>query len=255
MAFEKEGNTLRLSGGWEISDYMDCVGPQAEKLNAWIEILTYLKSHISPHRITLPNIPEDSESYRFFRTQKTVHGYSITVQREDTTPTIPLPATYDAYFAQLSRANRHELRRKIRKFQKENPNISVTNIPCALMLPTLFDLMKQHAGKQKFLTPQMETFFSRLAHQASIKSYCTKLSVGESPAAVVFTFRFPKTWYIYNSGFDANHFPGAGFYLQAILISQAIKAKTKEYNLLQGNERYKYELGAQDRFVYTITLQ
>ena len=33
-----------------------------------------------------------------------------------------------------------------------------------------------------------------------------------------------------------------------------VEQKLKEYNFLQGSERYKYELGGKDFFVYSISL-
>jgi CelD/BcsL family acetyltransferase involved in cellulose biosynthesis len=54
----------------------------------------------------------------------------------------------------------------------------------------------------------------------------------------------------YNSGFDETNFSGSGFYLKAKMLERAEQQGFRNFNFLQGNERYKYELGGKDFFVY-----
>ena len=73
---------------------------------------------------------------------------------------------------------------------------------------------------------------------------------GTLVASVIF-FMVDRTLLLYNSGFDATY-QGAGFYLKAKMILWAIENNYTEYNFLQGQERYKYELGGKDVAVYRI---
>ena len=70
-----------------------------------------------------------------------------------------------------------------------------------------------------------------------------------------FTMTWDQVRDLYNSGFDKEKYDSVGLYIKALNIKQAIAHGKKTYNFLQGNERYKYELGAHDFFVYTIEMK
>jgi hypothetical protein len=73
-------------------------------------------------------------------------------------------------------------------------------------------------------------------------------------AAATFAFKTKDSLLLYNSGFDGKKFTGAGFYLKAMGVKLVIEKGLKTYNFLQGNYRYKYELGGKDFFVYKASL-
>lgn len=75
------------------------------------------------------------------------------------------------------------------------------------------------------------------------------------PAAATLSFIEDGVSFLYNSGFDRECCQNAGFYLKTMSIKRAIENGLKEYNFLQGSERYKYDLGGKDFFVYTIYLR
>lgn len=80
----------------------------------------------------------------------------------------------------------------------------------------------------------------------------TELLVEKAPAAAMLTFSVGDTLMGYNSGFDEPKFSGSGFYLKAKMLARAEGQGFKKFNFLQGNERYKYELGGKDFYVYRI---
>ena len=80
----------------------------------------------------------------------------------------------------------------------------------------------------------------------------TQLLVDNTPAAVMLTFSAGDTLMGYNSGFDEKNYSGSGFYLRAKVLERARASGYKKFNFLQGNERYKYELGGKDFFVYRV---
>ena len=247
----KTGSTLTFSGGKEICDYMDMVGPDEKKPEAWSHILSYAKSH-DITSIVLPNIPESSTSLSYFQKEK---GYVISTEKEDTTPILTLPTSWDAYLSKLPRHNRHELRRKLKIFQNSHQDSAIIESKNPRDdIHFLFDLMSQDLAKKNFLDDRMQEFFSKIVTALSREVSLVFLTVRNTRVAAILEFTKDAVTYLYNSGFNEAEFSGAGFYLKAKAIEQAIAKDVKQYNFLQGGERYKYDLGAHDFFVYTVTI-
>jgi CelD/BcsL family acetyltransferase involved in cellulose biosynthesis len=115
--------------------------------------------------------------------------------------------------------------------------------------------MKKNEEKQSFFNrPGMEDYFRKLFTSLPEVAKIRCLSVHGVLAASIYYFETPTSFLLYNSGFDKENYDSAGLYLKALHIKQAISQGKKTYNFLQGNERYKYELGGKDFFVYRITL-
>lgn len=247
--FVRTGTSVSFSGGEEIADYLDIVGPDDKKSGAWTEIISYLKLQ-GITNLHLRNVPESSPTISFFSNQS-----NSTVTKEDTTPTIILPTKWEQYIATLTRKNRHELERKMRKFEREHLDASFReSVNPGQDVFILLGLMEKDAKKQRFLNPQMKTFFVEMAGAFGNQISLLLLSTGDSPAAATLSFVIEGKQYLYNSGFDKTCCQNGGLYLKAQTIKRAIEQGLKEYNFLQGSERYKYELGGKDFDVYTITL-
>ncbi|MCL4360649.1 GNAT family N-acetyltransferase [Patescibacteria group bacterium] len=251
--FIRQGNSAVFSGGREIADYLDIIGPDAVKSGIWPMLLRYLKSR-GILSLRLHNIP-DSPTLSFFRhLSETTSG--ITLSREDTTPTIPLPQSRDAYLSLLDRRNRHELKRKLRRFEHETGNVLfIRSTSPSEDVHALLKLMELDEKKKTFLTPAMRKFFQRLP--AAFPDQCSLfwLTMENEKIAGVMAFQSGTDFFTYNSGYDRERYSGAGYYLKARLISWAIEQHFLTFNFLQGNERYKYELGAKDAFVYSVSAE
>lgn len=244
------GDHAIFSGGTQVSDYQDAIGADAEKPRLWDEVRNILSSMTIP-KLILNNVPALSATYTYF-SQK---PHTI-VSQEDTTPLMPLPATWDAYVSGLSRKHRHELRRKLRKFEREHENIDILeSTDLTADIDALMDLMRRNPKKATFLTRQMEEFFRGITQSCTRCSRLLSIVVDGHRASSIFYFDMDDTVFLYNSGFDEAAFSGAGFYLKAMSIKRAIEAGRTTYNFLQGNERYKYELGGQDFGVYKIVAE
>lgn len=247
--FARKGNEIIFSGGAEISDYQDLIGPNEKKQDAWQQIATYCKND-GVTALRFHNIPQSSPTISFFQTFP-----DATVAQEDTTPIITLPATWEAHIESLPYKERHELRRKFRKIKKEHhdPTITKSTDP-ARDIAILLTLMQKDEKKHQFLTPDMTVFFQRMAETFARDISLLIVYMNTEPAAAVLSFMADQSYLLYNSGFNRECCPYAGFYLKAMSIQYALENGFKEYNFLQGNERYKYDLGGKDFFVYSIDL-
>ncbi len=245
--FVKTKHTIRFSGGEEIADYLDILGGYEQKKHAWEEIIAYVKKE-GVTRLHLRNIPESSATLEYFSKIP-----NAVVQKEDTTPRVILPSSWEKYLASLTRKYRHELERKLRKFEREHPNgtYQESDHPSSDM-ETFLSLMEKNPAKRNFLTTQMKIFFLEMAKEFKDQISLLLLTVDGIPSAGTLSFIHNKTYYLYNSGFDRSCCQNAGFYLKAQSIKMAIERGFDEYNFLQGSERYKYELGGKDFGVYTV---
>lgn len=247
VPLSKTGSKVIFSGGKELADYLDLIGPDFKTELAWLEIIKYLKSE-GLKELELFNIPPDSLTINFFQNQRAL------VQNEDTTPKIELPGSWEEYLESLDRNDRHELRRKMRNFEQEHPDLKlVLSLDPPQDLPEFLSLMKQDSKKAKFLTPVMEGFFQKIVELFKDQIELRFLEVAGKKIASTLAFREVDTIFLYNSGFDQQDYSNSGFYSKAILIKQAIEDGLKEFNFLQGGERYKYEFGGKDFLVYGVT--
>ncbi len=245
--FARKNNQIIFSGGDEIADYLDIIGPEKLKTAAWNAIIKEFKiSGVTT--IALRNLPQSSASLSALK-------HTATVTQEDTTPIIALPASWEEYISSLNHKHRHELRRKLRKFEFMHQGTQITQeVATKENLSDLITLMRLDPNKQSFLTPQVEHFFLSLPQILANQAEVTTLRVNSQIAATTVSFTNSSTVFLYNSGFNEKDFSGAGFYIKAITIKQTIENGYKTYNFLQGSERYKYELGGKDFAVYKIVI-
>ncbi|MCX6793571.1 MAG: GNAT family N-acetyltransferase [Candidatus Gottesmanbacteria bacterium] len=232
--FARKNNEIIFAGGDDVADYLDIIGADEAKTKAWPEIIDFLKKD-GVTSLHLNNIPQNSPTLSFFSPQK-----------EDTTPIMSLPPI-------LGKKARHEMERKIRKFEREHEEIIIHDSDNPVSDTDLFlSLMKLDERKKRFLTLDMESFFHKIIEVFQKNIVLTILTINNSSAAALLAFRIGDTIMSYNSGFNDQRFSGAGFYLKAMHIKRATESGIKTYNFLQGSERYKYELGGKDFFVYRV---
>lgn len=160
-------NAVTFSGGREVSDYMDLIGPEHEKPNAWRAIINYC-SQQGIRMLVFPNVPEGSATLTYFRNEvkrlKTIHHVSI--EKEDVTPILALPSAWETYTGNLDRKDKHELERKLRKFEREHPSWTLrTSQSPSEDITILLGQMKTDSAKNSFLTPSMQQFFQEIVRR------------------------------------------------------------------------------------------
>lgn len=248
----RQGNTVIFSGGEDLADYLDIIGPTNQKNQFLHEMAGFLVQQ-GITKIELHNVPQNSPTLAFFQNNQTI--FNATIEIEDSTPIIQLPKSYDIYISHLTHKHRHELRRKIRKIVSNYPNITVNHTTeLENGLEALLFLMKKNHNKALFLTPQTEAFFRRLIFAFKDTIEISTISENNQYVASTLAFKTNKSYLLYNSGYDFSY-SGISLFLKASLIQETIKQHFEEFNFLQGRERYKYELGGKDFFVYKITAQ
>lgn len=249
----RNNNSLFFSGGVEVADYEDAIGSESLKPEAWSQLITFAKNN-SISNIELRNIPQDSSTLTFFQELKSPHT-AVNLSEEDSTPILDLSDSWDGYLGRLNKKSRHELRRKMRKFEREFTDIHLVQSSFSGQdINEFLRLMRFHPEKDLFLTEEMINFFKTLMKTPQLMQTLLFLKKNTHNISAVWSFVSDDTVFLYNSGFDPLY-TGAGFYLKVRLIQKSIEEKFRRFNFLQGKEKYKYDLGGRDFKVYKIQVK
>ena len=192
----------------------------------------------------------------------TANGWKVHLVREDVCPQIELPSTWDEYLAsRLDKKQRHELRRKMRRAEDE-VKVAWRWVDRAGFeegVETFFRLHKaSHPDKEAFMDERMQGFFRSVA-LAALERDWLRLAIleynGESVASYL-CFDYGGDRLVYNSGFDLRLYGSLtpGIVLLGYLIRDAIETGCRRFDFLQGNERYKYDMGAKDTDVMRLVV-
>lgn len=253
---------VHLLGGTEVSDYLDLLSPAQDNQLEWQQVLDELEQ-AEWEVLDLHCIPAASPTVASVTAIARDKGWQVHLAREDVCPQIELPPTWDEYLAtRLDKKQRHELRRKMRRAEEEVKVawrwVDATGFDAGL--ETFFQLHKaSHPDKQAFMNERMQRFFRKVAGATLAKDWL-RLGLleynGESVASYL-CFDYGNDRLVYNSGFDLSLYGSLapGIVLLGYLVRDAIEAGRKNFDFLQGNERYKYDMGAKDTDVMRLVVQ
>lgn len=249
---------LSFIGSTDVFDYRDFIGAHDLDLHDFDAIINRLQDW-EWDEIVLQSIPEDSPTYSILPGLLESLGMEVIVKEEDVAPVSILQSDWDGYIAELPRKYRHELRRKIRKIERSYDVIEqeiVSEDNSDEDTDEFLELMKSSsAEKREFLTPAREEFFREMvklfSESGQLKMHFLKLD-GHRVASCI-AFDYGSKYLLYNSGFNPSYYSDSvGLINKAYCIRQAINDGRQTFDFLRGSERYKYDLGAQNRSLFEI---
>src|SRR3990172_5862127 len=212
------------SEGWEllgsdrVSDSLDAVVAAGMEGEFWAELLRSPPEMLAEGPLHLPSVVEGSPSLSLLPGICGERGIAFFAEEADRSPFLRLPESFDDYLGQLDKKERHELRRKLRRAGEAEPRLSF-----------------RVTGTAEELSRDFPSFLElhRRSHPEKRRFMDDRMA-----------------------GFDpeAGGRMSPGMVLLARCVEDAIGRGLKEYDFLRGRERYKYDLGGQDRIVYRATL-
>src|SRR5215468_750378 len=259
--YADEPARLRLLGGIDVSDYLDLIAPAGREDEVWQSLL----QHRAAERVEwdLHAIRAASPTMTLLPSLAPAHGLQVTSTVEERCPVLALPSSWDEYLATLSGKDRHELRRKMRKLERELPGTTVSSHSAAdgwdVALTRFLDLHRlSKVGKARFMDEQMERFF-RDATGALAAAGWARLWFLEhegAPVASFLCFEYAGSVGLYNSGFDPVHARLApGIVLLAHVITDAIERRIRIFDFLRGEEPYKQGFGPTPEDLYNVRIE
>lgn len=265
--------SVQTEAGWElqwvgcadVADYLDVIIAAGFEAEVYAALLRYLIGPEAPMwgSVQLCNLHESSLGYRLLPELAAASGLAAAATMADVAPYLALPPTFDEYLESLDKKQRHELRRKLGKIDREAANWRCFTVREQENLTGWVDhFIHLHrlasAGKNEFMTDQMSAFFHRLASDLAEAGWLQLafIEIEGQLAATLLNFDYDGRIWVYNSGFDPQAFPSLspGIVLNARLIEQAIQSGHGIYDFLRGDEVYKYRLGAIDARVMKVEL-
>ncbi len=249
---------LSLLGSQDVWDYRDfIIYPGREQ--EFFQSLASLFKENSWEYIELNSIAEFSPTAAFFPMAMESIGFRVTQEVEETVVNLQLPSTWEDFLERLNAKDRHELRRKIRRIEREGSCewTRMTDLSSLEEKMGLFlDLhRKSRRDKSEFMSPKMESYFRDLGKGLLAKGWLdlSFLRFQEKEIAAFFSFDFGGTKYVYNSGYDPLFsWYSPGIVLSAYCIRGAIEKGLKGFNFLRGREDYKYHLGGREEINYRL---
>ncbi|MBA7614173.1 hypothetical protein ES703_21436 [subsurface metagenome] len=171
----------------------------------------------------------------------------VSLEDADLSPLLSLPDTWDEYLSSLGRKQRHELRRKMRKVSY----VTLEKVE-ASHIEILFQFMSASSTEKKdFLSGDMRSFFKSIAFSFSKKGWLRYRAsfLDTQPIGVLFSFTNNNHIFLYNMGFDPDYISlSPGIITIVMDIKSAITDGARWYDFLRGDERYKFNLGAKERY-------
>lgn len=259
--FTRAGDRLRLGGDPEIFDYMDIAVAADADDSAYDGLLNALAAQ--PWReLVLWGLTEGCRTLRVLPELARRRGWTAEEDFEAVCPRVALPADWETYLAGLSKKDRHELRRKMRRFQEAGAGMEVYRLSTPDEVRAgLDDFLHLHTisrhDKREFMTPQMEAFFRRmavdLAAHGLVRLFFVELD-GKRVAGLL-AFDTGTELLLYNSGYDpAYSYASVGLVSKALALQAAIAEGKAVFDFMRGAEPYKYDMGATDLEVHTLTI-
>ncbi len=198
------------------------------------------------------------DSLHFFQIQnlvKEIDVKSIKITKSDIAVNLILPKTYEEYLKRLTKKNRHELRRKKRKFNDEITTCELGESREQDIFEIFISQHKESKGeKGKFMISTVETYFRNLLNLEGWKIYYTNTDKGILSTA--FCYENETGCYLYNSSRN-NEFNSInpGIVLNDLIIQQLIEREMTFFDFLKGTERYKYDLGGNSVQLYDMAIE
>ncbi|HVC38628.1 MAG TPA: GNAT family N-acetyltransferase [Candidatus Dormibacteraeota bacterium] len=256
---------LGFCGGLELSDHLGFVFRPGRALEVAAGALEYLfrgASAASVLVIDLHYLPDGSPELAALSDAARDAQLPWERTQEEVSPRVVLGGDFEEYLRdRLNKKDRHELRRKLRRLDAEQPGWDlVTQAELGLegALDAFFPILRASGPhKAEFLTPQVESFVRLAGRRLDERGWLRMqfLRVEGQLTAATLGFTVSGTWHLYNSGYQpkaASLSPGLICVAEGIRV--AIEEGCQTADFLRGSEAYKYHLGALDHPLWRLTV-
>ena len=250
---EGDRKILRFVGGIDLTDYLGPICSEKDRDEVAATLAEWLDStDVEWDEFDAHNMPVPLGFAEFLVDHVDRKGFSFALEQEETSAILLLPKDWDEYLRRLRSKERHELKRKRRRLEREYPDAAVRNATEETLETDLKYFVEMHRGaeghKGHFMRPEIATFFERIAYSFMPRGWLRLdlLEIGNRPIASTFGFEVEDVFYLYNSAYEPDAARlSPGLTLVSELVKRAINSGVQKFDFLRGPERYKYQLGSE----------
>lgn len=257
----RQGKVISLIGGPEVCDYLDFIVARGEEAGVYRSLVDFLDS-LDWEVIDLHCLPPSSPTLHHLTSLAKERNYAVEITEENVCPKVELPSTWDDYLQALTKKDRHELRRKMRRLSSAGEVRYYVIESGSLCSGDIDDFIQLHKksrlDKAEFMSPKMVQFFqalsASLAQQGLLKLFFLELNGVRVASSLCFDYK--DEFLLYNSGYDPAYSSlSVGLLLKAFCLQEAISLGKKRFDFLRGAESYKYHLGGKDEPIYRCVIE
>jgi len=245
------------------SDYLDLIikrGREAEALQA---LGDYLDREMA--MLEMANLRRDSCTAASLTRELQEHGWTPYEETTGICPFIPLSGhSWESYLASLGPEHRYNFRRRLKNLTKASDvRFEQARSPAQVRatLPWLVTLHKMrwrnHGRSDAFHRSDLLAFHEEASRLALERGWLRLflMTIDGQPAASLYGFHYHRTFYFLQSGFDPTfRKQSVGLLTMGLAIKSAIEEGAEEYDMLRGDEPYKFHWAREQRGLVRIEL-
>lgn len=246
VALVEDGDHLGLLGHEDLVDYRSPLGDAVDLL------VEHFRTLDRPRTFRFDSLPSGAADVITEALDRV--GLSYRKARHAETAVVDLPGSFDEYLTAIGKKQRHEARRKRRRFVGEMGGLRLETFDRpGPVLDDFFRLHRRSAGRKgRFMTDPMEDMFTDLLRGDGWRLDAL-YGGNDLPAAVVIGYSDADGYYLYNSAYDPDlRNVSPGVVLLTELVAATIAEGGKVFDFLKGSEPYKFRMGARARRLLVV---
>ena len=247
LALEREGRTVRMAGPASLTDYHSPRGADVPDL-----VARWWRSQPDGTQLVWDSLP--GSAAEVVREGLIGAGATPSSEQTEVAAVLHLPSTFDGYLQMVGKKERHEIRRKARRYARGLGEVRLrTRFGAGWEFDEFVRLHRLASGaKGQFMDEETTPLFRQLADLEGWR--IDVLESGDRQAsACVFGYSDSEGYYLYNSSFDPAHSSlSPGVVLLTTLIEKVTAEGLSRFDFLKGSETYKRRLGAEHRPLFTV---
>lgn len=259
----RRGDSLSFIASHEVTDYCDFVITEEREEFFFKQFFGFIREAFPEiSRLELMNIRDSSTTLVILPGLASELGCACELKLSEVAPVLRLPLAYEEYLSLLGRKDRHELRRKLRRLESL-PDVRVEKVTQPEDFDWGLDIFIQlhrssSLAKAGFWQKTgMISFFKEMSGRLAEKHW-SELAIlfsGDHVLGALLSFLYFDEVHLYNVTYNqAYQRFSPGYYLFHESIRQAIEENRKKVDFLRGKEKYKYDFGAQDSKIWSLSL-
>jgi CelD/BcsL family acetyltransferase involved in cellulose biosynthesis len=252
-----------LGSGSVGSDYLDVIVKRGSEREALVPLCDHLRA--KKLSLDLRQLKQFSMSAELATLLAKRRGWSVVETKTEICPFITLTGqSWQSYLSSLGSKHRYNFQRRLKNLDKQfavrfEPARTEEERREALSILIALHHMRwqDRGGSDGLHNSALLSFheeFSRLALERGwLRLFVLRLD--GKPAAALYGFRYGRVFYFFQSGFDplyAKH--SVGLVAMGLAIRSALEEGAEEYDLLHGNEDYKFQWARQTRDLFRLEI-